>query len=450
MSGLQYVGPAASAPADLSYRDYVTGVKTADLSVEDIDEAITDHLTPYVDKSYVDAQDALNATQAYIDAGDATRLKLADKNVANGVVGLDASSRLNPSLINAPLDQKWHRGPWTPSAYHSTPVTFGGTETTLFTCPVSDPGHPYKLLVNGMIEARSSIIGENPIINVRVGSPSGPIIATGRGTTDSYLFGAVGSDNFNYPGSGDLGVSFGADKWGSVSGTSPVTVSDNMVEPSQARRTSIWVGTDPASDRIIARWKIGATNQGSGAHRVFICSNDTGTNYCAALVVRDTGNNTHLVRIQTSNGSWTNVTTQVSSANRPEGAPVSTGGQCEFSYDPVTNSYTFVYEGNEWITWTDSTNIVTHGTSKRRAAIQTNANNNGPGFEGPGLDDWELYDRDPVQAWQPVSVVPVSLHATAALTGATTLYVTGVRSGSAATFTVSTYSPRLHVMAIPA
>ena len=152
MAGLQYVGKTVGANPDLVYKDYVGLVKNADLTIAEIDNVINTGLAGYATIGYVDTRDALNATKAYVDAGDALRLHAAQKTIANGVCPLDATGRVPPIRIDAPLTQKWVRGPWTPPAYHAAPVSVATAETTLYTCPVTDPGYPYKLVVFGMLD----------------------------------------------------------------------------------------------------------------------------------------------------------------------------------------------------------------------------------------------------------------------------------------------------------
>lgn len=180
MAESKYVGPAAAASDDLGTLSVVDAAKTADISALSIDAQITNGLAGYALASYADTRDALNATQAYVDAGDATKLKLAQKDVANGIAALDATGRVNRSLIDATSTQRFPAGLWTPSAYGAETIT--QTEATVFTTAVTDPGYPYRIAVQGALNGIGSS-GQAPTIKIRVGSPSGPVIASGSGST---------------------------------------------------------------------------------------------------------------------------------------------------------------------------------------------------------------------------------------------------------------------------
>jgi hypothetical protein len=86
MGSLVYRGAPLATDPDVSYRDYTSAKKSADLTTDQVDALINSGLAAYADKSYVDAQDAKNATRAYIDAQDNLRLKLANVGQPNGVV----------------------------------------------------------------------------------------------------------------------------------------------------------------------------------------------------------------------------------------------------------------------------------------------------------------------------------------------------------------------------
>ena len=193
MAESRYVGPQASAAIDLGTRGYITSAMSTDMTAEQIDAAVTARLSAsYVTKTYVDAQDDVNATPADVAAGDATRLKLAQKNTANGVAGLDAGGRVDRSRINRPSQQRYPRVLWTPTSYGGPVV--GTTESTVYTVPVTDPGYPYRLVVFGNVDALTSFDGAYPQVLVRAGSTAGPVIASGIGTTESYNY--LGVDLF--------------------------------------------------------------------------------------------------------------------------------------------------------------------------------------------------------------------------------------------------------------
>lgn len=199
---LKNVGPAPSASTDFATRKYTSDATTYDMAHADIDPRVAAGLVPYATKAYVDGRDALLATRAYVDAGDATRLKVADKDVAGGVPGLGTAGRINRARINVASAQEFPQGLWTPT--YASPVTVTGlTESTLFTHNVTDPGFDWRPMITGSLPAYSQTQGAAPVIRVRVGSDSGPIVAEGWGTADSYAY--LGLDEFDRVTSGNLG-----------------------------------------------------------------------------------------------------------------------------------------------------------------------------------------------------------------------------------------------------
>lgn len=195
---LRYVGPPVAEDDDVAYRGYVAEAMSADITAAEIDALIADKLSDYATKDYVAERDALNATPAYVDAGDATRLKLAHKDAPNGVPALDQFGRVDRARINAPSTQRYPKGLWTPTSYGTGQVSVSdSSEVQLFPpVTVTDPGYPYRLAVFGSIDAFSGSTDRNaPRIVVRVGSASGPIIASGIGCSENY--GHFGSDMFD-------------------------------------------------------------------------------------------------------------------------------------------------------------------------------------------------------------------------------------------------------------
>ena len=141
----------------------------------------------------------------HVDAGDATRVKLAQKNIANGVAGLGASGQVPRNLIEVPDTQKYLKGPWSPSAYLDHIVTTSA-EVALFPVVVADPGYPYRISVSGYVDAipawsppsyapSGAVI---PSVIVRAGSASGPIVASGYGSSETYDY--FGVDFFSRSG----------------------------------------------------------------------------------------------------------------------------------------------------------------------------------------------------------------------------------------------------------
>lgn len=430
--------PPAANP-DLISRDYAAGLKGTDLTVDQVDTLINSGLSSYATKSYVDAQDALLATKAYIDTQDALRVSLAQKDVANGVAGLDAVSKVNPNRINLPSTQVFNRGPWSPSAYNATPVDLTA-ETTLFTCPVTDPGYPYKLLVFGLMDVRSSVATEYPIIKVRDGSISGPVVANGFSLQDSYNLPNVYSDNFD--------AGFDSSKWGTApGGLGNFEISQGAVMPSNAVMTlSQWVGPQPVSDR--QQMKFNLANIFFGQLSVYMSGSDNWTNWVCLVLDRPQ--------------FGASATLYSGTGNPVNGTYVNRGAQNigatdngffdwqihTLDYNPTTNTYTYQINGGNRIVWTDSGNVVSHGVGHRRFAIGPNSTYGVGAFIGMGCDNFSVTEVGSNPAYSSVRMIPIATQSVR--TGPTTLYVRGVRSGTTATITASATQPKLFVQAVPA
>jgi type II secretory pathway pseudopilin PulG len=190
--------PPTSEDLDtIATKEYIESLTTDSIPQGTVDSLITTGLSGYVSRSYVDAQDALNATEAYVDAGDDTRLKLADVSTSSGIAGLDSAGKVAVARVPAASTQRWPKPFYTPSSYNSVTKTATSTETTVYTIPVADPGFNYKLLVSGIAQGFTAVDGQGPIVRVRVGSTSGAIVAMGYGAPEQYIW---GDDDFDRTG----------------------------------------------------------------------------------------------------------------------------------------------------------------------------------------------------------------------------------------------------------
>lgn len=412
MGSLKYVGKPVTADSDVVYRDYVSTIKSADLSADAIDQAINNGLSGYASTSYVDTRDALLATQTYIDTQDNLRLKLAQKGIANGVAQLDATAKAPVQLINAPMTQKWNRGPWSPAAYHSAPVSLTA-ETTLYTCGVTDPGYPYRLIVFGAVDATASLDTEYPIIYVRTGSVSGEIIAQGFGSLDggavgSPTFSTVGAHPYTIPnGATDLDVvALGAGGGGSNGGSffgAPVDGSGGAAGAWSTVRLTRGVNLPVDTATLSATvGTAGAINGNGGASSV----------------------------------SGVGVTTLTAAGGGGGNASGLTGAS------PGTRTFNNnVYTGGATQPTAGGTGNPPGGGGAGGAGGFFSGDPGGPGSDGAV---WIF----PATRYSPVMLVPVVSQAVK--TGPTTLYVRGLRSGAASTVTVGVHRPQLHVMAVEA
>lgn len=199
MSTLRYRGAPASDGQDLVDRKYAAGMVGDSLDAAGVDTAIDAVFSGYATTAYVDAQDELNATKEFVDTGDAARLRKTQVGTNGGPVALDATGKVSPGKIDVPSTQRYPKGFWTPAAYpeNDTEIVEEGVEEVLFTCDVDDPGYDYKPMVLGSVD--TMVLGTDdgvpPLVRVRLGSPSGPVVASGYGLCEGYSW--LTADQFN-------------------------------------------------------------------------------------------------------------------------------------------------------------------------------------------------------------------------------------------------------------
>lgn len=471
MATVKNVGAPISGNADLVYEDYTAIVKGADLTTTQVDDLINAGLVSYASKTYVDAQDGLNATQTYVDAGDATRVRTSTKDVAGGVPGLDAGGRVNINRIDLPTTQKYHQGPWSPASYPgATSLT---TETTIFTCGVTDPGFPYKLQVFGVIDARTSLTAEYPVITVRDGSITGPIVARGVGL--AYNYQTLGVDFFERtltnaqglgpdwsqhaaPGYSDatdgLMVCTGTDaEWqNTVTGPASKLALARRINPLDALTATdnqlIWMtlgfanGYDPA---------FGAEQS---QNTIFGRVNSTGTQYVRiGVTAPGAGDNQLFVWYSTGTGDNSWAGTFIGPAISPGD---SLGLRCGSPTDPL-NFAALKKDTNGNVStlldFTDPSHNTIVGSSNRGWGFGMYTVGRGGGLSPRRPESVSEVRLDPsivTLPTTPVRVIPLDLGAQTARTGPTTLYVRAARSGASATIDTSAFQPKLYTMAVPA
>ena len=181
------MGPPPSVATDLVDIGYINSeIAATNVQQSAIDATIANGLASYVNKSYVDQQNLLNATAAQVNAGDATRLHVAQLGADNGIAPLNAYGRVDKSRVPLGSTQRWPAPYYSPSAYQSGVLTLGGSETTLYTYTQPDPGFAYKLMVMGLLEGRTVTDGTPVQAIIRLASATGIPIATGYSTAESY------------------------------------------------------------------------------------------------------------------------------------------------------------------------------------------------------------------------------------------------------------------------
>ncbi|ASZ74787.1 hypothetical protein KHO57_gp117 [Mycobacterium phage Phabba] len=447
MTGLRYVGAPVADDPDLVYQDYVSLLKDEDLTTEQIDAAIESGLGSYVTKSYVEQQDALLADATYINAQDDLRVKLASKDVPNGVAALDATGKVSPNRINAPNSQRYLKGPYVPGAYMGAVDNI--TTSTLFTMPVADPGYPYRLLVFGEIDAHNSSDLDHAAIAVTVGSANGEVIAMGRGAQDAQETALLG-DDFNRANAGNLGggweqvYSNSSGSYG-VSGNraawSDGGNSNNLMTARRIDPTSAKTATDiqKVTAAIDAAGETGS-NGGDTLFRIYLRVNADRTQY----VFWEQSESTIKLMYNAGAGEL-QLGTTVASGNLSAGTDA-----IGWAGNAAAEKRKFAYLKNS---------TVVHQVEDLSGVTPMGPNNRGWGFgvravtrnlgQGTPVALDSIYVSDGVPNYQPIVVIPYNLTG-AARTGATTLYIQATRAGTTSLSSVRPYRPRLHVMAVPA
>lgn len=442
---LRYVGADAALNNDVVHRDYVTVVKGEDLTTEEITAAITTGLSGYALKSYADTKDALLSTQAYVDAQDNLRIKLSSKGIANGVAPLDATGKIPPGFIDGPNTQTYFRGPWSPTSYNSDINATG--ETTLFSCGVTDPGHPYRLAVFGEVDAHTNRDDEYPQVVVRVATEaSGEVIARGRGALDAAETFTAG-DTFDRANAANIEgwtvthvAGSDADGIGIQSNEAKLlSTGDNTYSARRTDPSDAHTGTD--YQRIVA--VIGSddgTNVAEPHLRLISRFSDDEESYVAYEI---SGNGS--TRLVYSNGGAEFQIGATSTITRP-----TTGVNMTMVAGVPGASRTFSLYRNATLVKTveDVGAVTAMGNTNRGWGFQlrTAAGVFFTTERPPTLN--QITAGDGVSNYSPVIIIPEI--GMTPRTGATTLYVRGLRSGGSSTINFSSHRPRISVMAVPA
>lgn len=463
MASLKYVGkkpPAANS--DVVYQDYVSTVKGGDLSADQIDAAVNSGLAGYANITYVDTQDGLLATQAYVDTQDNLRLKLSQKGIANGIAPLDALGKVPVPLIQSPAQQRWLRGPWSPANYGAS-LDFT-TEATIFTCGVTDPGYPYRLVVWGEVDCRTDYELDSALFSVRVGNATtGQIIAQAKGPNDTQDTVQAFGDDFERDDANNLGPGWeqiynvfpdgsGGDN-GSGGRLGVHNGRSHWPAAGQGRRCHVravnplfqYTGTDRQriSTQIGNRGDPEFGSQGKPAIRFYARVADDWSSY-VGVQNQNTGGGSLVYRTPTSGGEQTLTT--FSSGTPANGELISfTAGE----YDLDIRRFRFYRGGTLMMDYTDNAGVTLFGPSNRGwGYMQATAAANLGATEPPNFE--YIYVNDAIRNYAPAILVPKDLDTMTVLNGASSLYITALRSGTTATAKYNNYKPKLHVMAIPA
>lgn len=203
LATLPYVGATQAGSGDLVDEAYLTTLLGANLAQATVTTLINTGLTGYCPTSYVNTQAALNATKAQVDAGDAARLHLSQIGANGGVAGLNSvSGRIDGSHLSLTSTQRFPSPLYSPTSYWGTNQVATTTEVQLDTLVVTNPGYTFKALITGLVDGQTSTDGQYPIIRVRQGSTTGPVVAVGAGISEQYAAGLMYP--YTNPGAGQI------------------------------------------------------------------------------------------------------------------------------------------------------------------------------------------------------------------------------------------------------
>lgn len=176
--------------------------------------------------------------------------------------------------------------------------------------------------------------------------------------------------------------------WTNVAGTLALDPTGTHLESSAL--AAAYRGTpsnvrEPATDKHFASIEIDGKMQGTA--RAWICGNTTMSNYAAVEIY--CGFDGDAVRILTGASPTLAV---IQEQTDFLDAKLQNKWVFEIRYDPVTNKF-FVLRNTKPIglEWEDATNIVTHGSGKRKVGVVINAEDD-PDQKGPGIGKFTYGD----------------------------------------------------------
>ena len=453
MSTLKNAGPDPVNSEDVAHYDYVTGLKSQDISSSAVDSQINSGYSGYADKSYVDSQDTLNANKAYIDNGDAGRLKLNTKDLANGVAGLAANGKVLPAKINLSNNQRWPRAFWSPTAYNAANVDTNG-EATIYSTVVTDPGYAYRIVCFAQIDAATGTTGEPPVAYVRAGNETtGAIIAQGGGMAASYQTstGLIGGDDFErtaldlgpdwattYDNAGGTWNIDGHQTVWNASGNSTNNMLARRIQPldtntqTDDQRLTLVIGDTAATGNIPF-----ATD---GENSVIMRRSADGSSYVRGSV---SPSGVRFYYVVNGNESSLGGSTSSSTAGNPNAV-------LEFS--AIDRTFSISLNGTQIHQVVDTTNVTAKGAGNRGWGMGARAGNISTGGQNKPARIASIIIEDAARefASKAISVVPFAIDSQAVKTGPTTLYVRLTRAGNTAVVRATPYLPSFWAMAVPA
>lgn len=456
MPSLRSVSPDPTSDKEVAVQGYATNVRgSASLTQNQIDSQVSAALAPYASKSYVDSRDALNATKAQVDAGDSGKLKKATININNGVAGLDSAGRVPVARVPGSSTQRWPKGYYTPSSYGTGSAT-GTTEVTLFTHTIANPGYTFRPLVAGQLDVRTNTDGDAPVVRVRVGSTSGPVVAIATASSSQYRYGV---DTFNRIAP-SLGAGWEQVYTGTGSGHTETTtkafwVPDGNDGARQGVFRKIADFSTTADDYQEVYYKVADAIEAGGVlgspphNRLYGRMNTLRTSYVAFDMT-----DTQASLIYATGGAETTLVAPTNGFAQAVNDEI----LAQFGYYAATNKRRFrlLRNGTVFIDYTDAGSVTPMGTDNRGWGFGHRAGSSLLfGQPKPAALDW-IALTDPVSSWSadpenasPAVLMPTDLSSMATLVGDQTLYIT-LSATTSATVTATNVQPKLHVMAIPA
>ena len=471
MARMQNRGKTPSDDTSVATKAYLETLLAQYLTQSQINSLISAGYASYATKSYVDTQDGLNATQAYIDAGDAARLLLSQRNANNGVAGLDATGKIDVSRVSFASTQRWPKPYYTPSAYNAGSVNAAETEVAVYTHTIASPGFTYKLLVGGQVDVRTTVDEKYPIVRVRVGSTTGEEVASGRGTGEYYQWGL---DEFDRTGT-TLGGGWD-ETW-----TGPGT---GHVETNGSEEFYVKNGTSQNRAGVFRKVNDFATSSDDYQEVEMVCNagaeieSSVGVNPYTRIFGRLRGDNSSYVNFLL--GSFHDLKAYLQ--YRPHGGSLTTvtsaslSGHAVFGGTTWTAKFGTISDLNKRrfqlirkegastttiIDWTDTTAATTMGSSNRNWGFGVQAGMNElflvpisqaapPEWGSVNLYDPALANYPDQGNYSTVAIVPGHLGDQTARTGSITLYVTLRSSGSSGgAVSATNVRPRLFVVPVP-
>lgn len=195
--------------------------------------------------------------------------------------------------------------------------------------------------------------------------------------------GLVSGDNFNRATIGST--------WTNVVGTLLISSGDYVKTSSRA--AAYYNAGGPSTDRHGVAVKL--VDRSAGDCQFWMCGDTGMTNFVGVEVHAGIFGDDYIQLFTGSSPTVGVAQAQESFVSNLFGQnSLRSGDVIALNYDEITNTYTVTRNSKviEDLTWTDTTNIVTHGPTKRNTGVVTNSLNQHQ-FPGFGITDFVYYDR---------------------------------------------------------